>query len=74
MRFFRHLVDEHRAHPYPQLRDSVWANEDAGYMDHLEKAEAELAVLEAAEPTNIEPFPQVLRPSMENQESHGPNG
>jgi hypothetical protein len=57
VRFFKHLVEEHSCHPYPQLRDSVWASEDASYREHLARAEAALAEMESAPPTNIMPFP-----------------
>lgn len=57
VRFFKHLVEEHSCHPYPQLRDSVWASEDASYREHLARAQASLAEMESAPPTNIMPFP-----------------
>ncbi|WP_147263667.1 hypothetical protein [Roseimicrobium gellanilyticum] len=48
VRFFRHLVEEHRGHPYPETRDEHWASEDASYRDHLARAETALSDLEAA--------------------------
>jgi hypothetical protein len=83
VRFFKHLVEEHSSHPYPQLRDSVWASEDASYREHLARAETALAEMESAPemdfnhdemesapPTNIMPFPGT--PTQQYLESKDP--
>lgn len=76
VRFFKHLVEEHSCHPYPQLRDSVWASEDASYREHLARAEAALAEMESApemdsdSPNNIMPFPGI--PTQQYSESRDP--
>jgi hypothetical protein len=46
VRFFRHLVEEHRGHAYPEARDEHWAREDADYLEHLASAESALADME----------------------------
>lgn len=50
VRFFRHLVEEHRGHAYPETRDEHWAKEDASYQEHLTRAESVLADMESSQP------------------------
>lgn len=44
MRFFKHLVEEHRSHEVPQ--DEQWLREDADYAESLASAEEELSNME----------------------------
>ncbi len=46
VRFFKHLVEEHRTHQLPQ--DEQWSREDAEYSSHLTCAEEALSDMEAS--------------------------
>jgi hypothetical protein len=61
VRFFRHLVEEHRGHPW--TRDSRWYAEDAEYAAHLSQAESELSHLEAAQALIEETFSRQIEVS-----------
>ncbi|MEZ0277050.1 MAG: hypothetical protein ACAH88_19225, partial [Roseimicrobium sp.] len=61
VRFFRHLVDEHPAHPF--YRDEQWFREDADYASHLAEAEEALSDMEASYRYSSAP----ARPCLEQQ-------